>query len=331
MQLVKTVVFERVGDASVLQIIDEPAGEPQADEVSIRVKALGLNRAEIMFREGVYLESPDFPARLGYEAAGTVVALGSGVSDLKIGDKVSTIPAFSMGENGVYSEIATVPRRAVAPYPENLSTREAASIWMQYITAYGALVDIGGLGAGQHVLITAASSSVGVAAIQLANAIGAIPIATTRGPEKVSALQHIGAAYVVVTDAESLTNRLLEITSGKGVGLIFDPIGGPGIETLATCASDGATIVEYGALDPRPTPFPLSAALAKGLSIRGYTLFELTQDRERLEKAVRFIDHMLRKGTLRPVLDKNFAFEDIQEAHRYMESNQQLGKITVTL
>lgn len=331
MEHIKTVKFHKTGDASVLEFVDEPVRQLQPHEISIRVEAIGLNRAEVMYREGAYLETPTLPSRLGYEAAGTVIALGSDISDLKIGDKVSTIPAFSMGEYGVYSEVATVPRAAVARYPESLSPREAASIWMQYITAYGALVDIGDLCKAQYALITAASSSVGVAAIQIANALGAVSIATTRGPEKAAALKSLGAAHVIVTDEEAPADRVADISGGAGANVIFDPIGGPGLETLAQCAAMGATIVEYGALDPRPTPFPLFAALAKGLSVRGYTLFELTQNPARLEKAVDFIDRELRTGALKPVLDKDFAFADIQNAHRYMESNQQLGKITVSL
>lgn len=331
MQTAKTVVFNQAGDASVLDIREEAVREPGLEEVTIRVEAIGLNRAEVMYREGAYLETPTFPSRLGYEAAGSVIAVGSSVTDVRVGDKVSTIPAFSMGEHGVYAEVATVPRAAVAHYPENLTPLEAASIWMQYITAYGALVDIGALAEGQYVLITAASSSVGIAAIQLANAIGAVPIATTRGQEKAAQLAKLGARHVIVTNEEDLEERVFALTEGVGAHVVFDPIGGPGLESLANCARQGAVIVEYGALDSRPTPFPLFTSLAKGLKIHGYTLFEITQNSERLNQAVKFIKSALKEGSLTPVLDKKFAFEDVRAAHEYMESNQQIGKITLTV
>ena len=312
-------------------MVTEAVPQPSADEVRISVQAIGLNRAEVMFREGAYLETPVLPSRLGYEAAGIVDAVGEDVISVKVGDRVSTIPAFSMGTYGVYSDTVIVPARAVAHYPDNLSAQEGASIWMQYITAYGALIDVAGLKEGQTVLLTAASSSVGIAAIQIARSIGARCIATTRGSEKSSLLQTAGANHVIVTDSENLEERIAEITLNEGAHVIFDPIGGPIVDALANAAAQGAMLVEYGALDPRPTPFPLFPALAKGLTIRGYTLFEITQDDQRLARAKAFIYDGLRTGSFRPLLDKNFAFDDVVNAHRYMESNQQVGKITLSV
>src|SRR5579883_3058402 len=115
----KIVRFEKTGSADVLQIFDEPPAQPGDGEVRIRVEAIGLNRAEVLFRQGLYLEKPEFPARIGYEAAGVVEALGSGVKGFKIGDKVSTIPSFQMSKYGVYGESAIVPAQALAHYPEN--------------------------------------------------------------------------------------------------------------------------------------------------------------------------------------------------------------------
>ncbi len=144
------------------------------------MKALGLNRAEAMFRNGLYLEDPILPARLGYEAAGTIDAVGAGVSEFKVGDAVSTVPGFSQNQYGVYGDSAIVPAAVVVKHPTNLSWDEAASIWMQYVTAYGAIIDIGKLKDGETLLIPAASSSVGLAAIQIANLVGATPVALTR-------------------------------------------------------------------------------------------------------------------------------------------------------
>ena len=155
-------------DADVLQLDEVIEREPRSGEVRIRVEAIGLNRAEVMFRRGEYLEDPNFPSRIGYEAAGTVEAVGDDVEHIQVGDRVSTIPSFSMGEYGVYGETAVVPAYAIASYPDNLTAEQGAAIWMQYITAYGALIHYGKLQAEQTVLITAASSSVGLAAIQIA-------------------------------------------------------------------------------------------------------------------------------------------------------------------
>jgi len=327
----KVVRFHKTGDASVLKLEDMPTAEPQAGEVRIRVEAIGLNRAEVMFREGQYLESPVFPARLGYEAAGVVTAIGAEVRGIEPGDRVSTIPAFSMGKYGVYGESAIVPAAAVARYPDNMSAIEGASIWMQYMTAYGALIDIAQLKRGQTVLITAASSSVGVAAMQTAKVIGAQTIATTRTPEKEAFLKGMGADHVIVTDTDDLVGRMLEFTDGKGADLVFDPIGGPLLKQLAQASREGAMIIEYGALSSLETPFPLFLALAKALTFRGYTLFEITQNAQRLSRAKEFIYDGLKAGHLKPVIDKAFSLSKIKQAHEYMESNQQCGKVVVTV
>jgi len=327
----KVVRFHEIGDASVLKIEDLPVAEPGEHELRIKVAAIGLNRAEIMFRNGAYLETPELPSRLGYEAAGIVDAIGNNVTNFKVGDRVSTIPAFSMGQYGVYAEYAVVPVLAVAKCPESLTMQQSASIWMQYLTAYGALVDIGQLKQGQRILITAASSSVGVAAIQIAKSLGAIVIATTRGESKKQFLFDQGADHVIQTDSEELVTRMTEITQNTGAELIFDPVGGPTLVQLAEVTSNGGQIIEYGALDNEPTPYPLFTALTKGLTIRGYTLFEITQDKDRLENAKAYLLPRFKRKELTPVVDKVFTFSQIQQAHEYMESNQQMGKIVVTV
>ncbi|MEY4518390.1 MAG: quinone oxidoreductase [Cyanobacteriota bacterium] len=330
--MVKIVRFHQFGDADVLQLEELPITEPGKGEVRLKVEAIGLNRAEVMFRQGAYLEQPDsFPSTLGYEAAGVIDAVGEGVTEFKIGDRVSTIPGFSMKNYGVYGESAIAPVAMVAKYPDKLSPQEGTAIWMQYITAYGALVEYGQVKSGDFVLISAASSSVGSAAIQITKAAGATAIATTRGANKKQMLLDKGADYVVVTDEEDLPARVMEITQGQGANIIFDPVAGSFIETLANTAAKGATIFEYGALSSEATPFPLFAALQKGLKIQGYTLFEIAGDPVKLEKAKQYIYDGLDSGKLVPIIDRSFPLEQIVDAHRYMESNQQNGKIIVTV
>ena len=327
-----TVVrFHDTGDASVLQLDEVPEREPRSGEVRIRVEAIGLNRAEVMFRQGQYLEDPVFPSRLGYEAAGTIEAIGKDVTGFDQGDRVSTIPSFSMGEYGVYGQTAVVPAYAVAKYPQNLTPVQAAAIWMQYITAYGALIHYGNLQADHTILITAASSSVGLAAIQIAKAEGARVIAVTRGNNKRPFLLDAGADYVVVTDDQDLEESVMAITSDNGVDLIFDPIAGPMLESLAAVAAYGATIIEYGALAGSSTPYPLFTALAKGLLIRGYTLFEIVREQAVLSAAKQYVADGLASGKFLPFIDRTFTLDQIVTAHEYMESNRQIGKIVVTV
>ena len=169
----KIIRFHEMGGADVLKVGNIPLTEPGQGEVRLKVEAIGLNRAEAMFRQGQYLEKPELPSRLGYEASGIVDAVGPGTSGIRIGDRVSVIPSFSMGTYGVYGESALVPGHAVARYPDHLSAVEGAAIWMQYLTAFGALIEFGHLIKDDTVLITAASSSVGLAAIQITKAAGA--------------------------------------------------------------------------------------------------------------------------------------------------------------
>jgi NADPH2:quinone reductase len=330
--MARIVRFHKTGGPEVLQVEEVAPSPPGKGEVRIAVKAIGLNRAESLFRQGMYLEAPILPSRLGYEAAGTIETIGAGVTRFKVGDRVSTLPAFSMGKYGVYGDSVVVPSDAVSSLPGNLSFEEGASIWMAYLTAYGALIEHGGLRKGQHVLITAATSSVGHSAIQIVRAAGGVSIATTRKPEKTRVLLQGGADHVIVTDKQDLAARVIEITEGRGADLVFDAVAGPSMEALAAAAAREATIFVYGLLSMEATPFPLIVAMQKGLNLRGYTLFEIVSVPERMERARKYILDGLKSGALWPVIDRIFhPLESIVEAHRYMESNLQNGKIVVTV
>jgi NADPH:quinone reductase len=329
--MARVVRFHGLGGPEVLQIDRLDVPPPGNGEVQIAVKALGLNRAEAMFRRGQYLEDPKLPARLGYEAAGTVTAIGPGVQGFKVGDAVSTIPSFSLNQYGLYGDLVNAPAHAVAHHPKSLSWEEAAAVWMQYLTAYGALVDIAKLTRGETVLIPAASSSVGLAAIQIANRVGAVPVALTRTTAKRQALLDVGAAHVIATDEQDLVTEVERITGGKGARVVFDPVGGPTFTKLVQATSRLGIVFLYGALSPDPTPLPLFEVLSKWVTIRGYVLMEITSDPARLEQAKAFINSGLAGGSLKPVIARTFPLDEIVEAHRFLESNQQIGKIVVTV
>jgi NADPH:quinone reductase-like Zn-dependent oxidoreductase len=328
----KIVRFHKLGGPEVLKIEEEPSKQPGKGEVRIKVKAIGLNRAEWMFMHGQYLENPKkFPAGLGYEAAGTVDAVGPDVDKSWIGKTVATIPSFSMNQYGMLGEEVIAPAYALGEFPSNLSMEQGAAIWMQYMTAYGALIEIAHVTKGDFVLITAASSSVGLAAIQIAKAQGATAIATTRKRDKKKELLSLGADQVIATEEEDLATRVKEISGGKGARVIFDPVGGPTLEKLAEAASAGGLIIEYGALAAQPTPFPLFSALAKGLTFRGYVLVEITTNPEKVGKAKKYIYERLADGRFSPKIAKTFPFAQIVQAYQYMESNAQVGKVVVTV
>jgi len=329
--MARVVRFHRHGGPEVLRIETVDVAPPGRREVQIRVKALGLNRAEALLRKGTYIETATFPSGLGLEAAGIVEAIGEGVSGFSPGEVVSIVPPVSMVRWPAYGELVTFPAEFVVKHPPELGFVAAAALWMQYLTAFGALVDIAGLERGEAVVITAASSSVGLAAIQIANRIGAIPIAVTRTSIKRQALRDAGAADVIASVEEDIRSRLEDIVGSNGVRVVFDAVGGPIFEPLTAAMSPGGVLIEYGGLSPEPTPFPLVNVLTKSLMLRGYLVHEIIRDPSRLAAAKRFILDGLRDGALRPIIAKTFRFDEIVEAHRFLESNEQFGKIVVTI
>lgn len=329
--MTRVVRFHEIGGPEVLRIEDVDVPLPGAGEVRILVKAIGLNRAEAMLRSGAYLTELKFPERLGYEASGIVEVVGADVKDFTPGDAVSVVPSLNMLSWPTYGERATFPSELVVKHPPTLSWAEAAAVWMQYVTAYGGLIDVSKLTKNDFVVVTAASSSVGIAAIQIARLVGAIPIATTRTSIKKQALLDAGAAHVIVTEEEDLLTRLREITGSNGARVIFDPIGGPQVEELTDAMAQGGILIEYGLLSGEPTPFPLVKALFKSLTLRGFIYSEIVTDSQKLPAAKRFILEGLTSGALKPIIAKTFAFDEIVEAHRYLESNEQIGKIVVTI
>jgi NADPH:quinone reductase-like Zn-dependent oxidoreductase len=328
--MAKIVRFHQVGGPEVLKIEEETPKQPGKGEVRLKVQAVGLNRAESLFIRGQYLEKPKLPAGVGYEAAGVVEAVGPDVDKSWVGKRVATIPAFSMNDYAMLGEEVIAPAAALGEYPPNLSPVEGAAIWMQYLTAYGALIAIANLAKGDFVVIPAASSSVGIAATEIAKVEGAISIATTRKSNKKAELLSLGASHVIATEEEDLVARVKQITGGNGARVIFDPVAGPFLAQLAEIAAMGGTIIEYGVLSMQPTPFPLFTALGKGLTVRGYTLMEITRNPERLSAAKKYVYDRLADGRFHPKVAKVFPFAQTVEAYKYLESNAQVGKVVIS-
>jgi NADPH:quinone reductase-like Zn-dependent oxidoreductase len=326
----KVVQFTEVGGPEVLQIVEKEVAAPGKDEVRITVKAIGLNRAESLFRRGEYFESPVFPATLGYEAAGVVDAIGSEVDGFRAGDAVSVVPNFSLNKYGTYADTIVVSAASLVKQPASLNFETASAVWMAYLTAYDALIGTAKTAEGDFVVIPAASSAVGIASIQTANAIGGVTIALTRTSEKSQQLKDIGAAHVIATEEQDVLAELQKITGGNGVNVVFDPVGGPTFAKLLEAAAPKACIIIYGTLN-EPTVMPHFPIFTKSLTITGALLFTTTYDPERLKIAVNWVVKGLASGSLKPVIAKTFPLDQIVEAHRYLQSNKQFGKIVVTV
>jgi len=325
----KAIRFNQLGGPENLHFEDIPQRHPGPNEVLLKVEAVGLNRAESVYYHGLYMEKPSLPSGLGYEAVGNVIAVGPEVDPALIGKRFGTIPGFSMNQYPVLAEQAVVPVSALAALPDSYSAVEGAAVWMQYCTAYGALVPFGKVAPGDFALITAASSSVGLAAIQIVKAQGATSIATTRTSAKKEQLLSLGADHVIATQEEDLVAQVKSITGGKGARIVFDPVGGDYINTLAQATANSGVIFLYGTLSGKPTPFPM-AAFGRRIAMFGYTFGELrgTPEWETMKK---YIYDRLVDGTFKPEIARTFPFDQTVQAYKYLESNEQIGKIVITL
>jgi NADPH:quinone reductase-like Zn-dependent oxidoreductase len=328
--MVKAVRVHQPGPPEALQIEELEIGAPGEGEALVQIQAIGLNRAEAAFRRGQYGAPPNYPARIGYEAAGVLLATGPGVTGFVPGQRVSILPNFRQGDYGVYAEQAIVPASSLIAIPDWLGIMDAAAVWMANFTAM-AVIEVGKAGLGDFVIVPAASSSVGLAAIQLANWAGAETIAATRTSAKAEALRTQGARHVIATQEVDVPAEVMRITGGKGARLVFDPVGGPYVMTWANCMAERGILFQYGGLSGEPTPYPHWPAAFKGLSVRGWIASEIWGKPERFAPYKDLILRGLEGGQLKPVISRTFTLDEIVEAHRFLESNQQVGKIVVTV
>ncbi|MBB3178775.1 zinc-dependent alcohol dehydrogenase family protein [Variovorax sp. Sphag1AA] len=327
--MARSIQFAAPGGPEVLQFVDAPVKPPAAHEVRIRVKAIGINRAEAMWRVDDYIEPVSFPAGLGYEAAGVVDAVGEDVKGIAVGDQVNVMPSFSMNQYTTYGEVIVMPDYAVIPQPKSLNYEQAASVWMMFVTAYGALIETAKVGPGDFVVIPASSSSVGLAAVQIANYAGATTIALTRTSAKRDQLLELGAGHVIATEEVDLVKEIERITEGKGVRVVFDPVGGPTFQKLVSLLSFQGIAFIYGALSPEATDIPVLNMLSKMTTIQAHNIWGTSGDETRRNTAVDYVLKGLESGKLKPVIDRTFKFDEMKDAHRYLEQNGQFGKIVV--
>ena len=327
----RTIKFARAGGPEVLEFVDETIAQPGPNEVRIRVEAIGINRAESMWRNDKYIEPVKFPAGLGYEASGIVDAVGSAVTDFKRGDPVDLIPSFSMNQYHTYGEVILAPDYAVVRHPKSLTAEQAASAWMMFVTAYGALVEDANVGKGDFVIIPAASSSVGLAAIQIAKYAGATPIAMTRTAAKRDQLIAAGATHVIATEEHDFVKEVLRITDGLGARVVFDPVGGKDFSRLVSVLSFRGTAFIYGALVDGDASIPPLTMIAKLLTVKAHNIWGTSGDATRRKAAVEYVLKGFESGELRPVVDRTFKFDQMREVHEYLEKNGQFGKIVVTV
>lgn len=333
--------FHQYGNPEVLQLDSVPLSQPKEGEVRIKVQAMSLNRADLLWMANTYVETPQLPARLGYEVSGIVEAIGQGVTEFKIGDRVSSLPAFSISDYGNFGQTATLPVRALMTTPNNFSFAQGASFSFAYFTGYFALMELAHLQSYQTVVITAGTSTTGLAAIYMAKKIGAKIIATTRTHQKKDVLFKAGADHVIATEEENLTERILELTNGQGADVIYDCVVGGGIlEKLISAIKVKGHYIVYGILDMNLAEFPWWKAFAVSPQLHLYKVFDFTgnrnlgllPDENAFVRAKSFIAGGLRDGSFPVVIDRQFeGIESLPDAMEFMAANKAKGKIVVTL
>lgn len=321
----KAVLIQNPGDASQMYLGDVPTPEPKAHELLIEVKATAVNRADIGQREGSYPPPKGASPLMGLEAAGVVVQTGVGCRRFKKGDKV-----FGLLEGGGYAEYAALDEGMVMPLPDHFSFEDGAAIPEVFLTAYQALFWIGNLQQGERVLIHAGGSGVGTAAIQMAKQVGAKIAITAGSTEKLKACLELGADMAVNYKEGPFAEKIGE----RSVNVVLDFIGAPYWEqNIRVLAADGRYVLISTLGGTMSDHLDLRPLLMKRLSITGTTLRARSLDyKKRLTQD--FADWALPyfiDGRIKPIVDRVFPFENVQDAHRYMEANRNFGKIVLKM
>jgi len=327
--MARVMLVDMVGGKPALLLGDLDPPQPGPGEVRYRVHAIGLNRADLLYLEGEHYTASRYPSRIGLEACGVVDAVGEGVTTFAVGDRVSALPCADP-DYAVGGEFVITPADYLAPWPEGVPAEQACSFWMQYATAYFPFRVHARLDPGQVVMVTAASSSAGLGGVHLARLLGATVIATTRTSEKKAALFDQGAHHVIATDEEPLAERMMALTGGKGVQIVYDPIAGGFIRRYVDGLGQGARVFVYGMLGGEPTvEYPIVPVLRAAATIMPYSAIPALADPSLRAEAKLFLSMAQAAGRLRPVIDRVFPLEEAIAAYDHMRSGEQFGKIVL--
>ena len=325
----KAAIITRAGGPEVLDIVDVRDPEPLAGEVLVRVRASALNRADLLQRQGRYPAPPGAPANIpGLEIAGEVIAHGPGASRWASGDRV-----FGIIGGGGNAELAAIDERHLARIPDGMPFDAAAAVPEAFITAHDALITQAALRAGESVLVHAAGSGVGLAAIQLAHAFGARCFGTARTADKIERARSFGLTDGAVIDADvtAVVEHAQRWTGGHGVDVTVDLVGGPYLAAGVEAAAPRGRIILVGLLAGRTASLNLGAILSKRLTVRGTVLRSRSADEKAAVTAAfeRDVLPLLERGTLRPVIDRVLPLSRIRDAHAVLERNETFGKVVL--
>jgi len=335
----RQIVTTSTGGIDVLKIQQKPDPTPRDDQLVIRVRAAGLNFADILSRQGLYPDSPKKPVVMGYEVSGVVEAVGKDVDSSLVGKPVAAMTRF-----GGQSELVAVKAMQVFEKPDKLTFEQAAAIPVNYLTAYALLVVMGSLHKGESVLIHNAGGGVGLAAIDIAKHIGAV-IYGTASPGKHKFLAERGLDHAIDYRKQDWLPVLKDMTNGRGVDLVIDPIGGAhwkksyaalratgrlgmfGISTVSANGLSGKLNMLKAAIQtPRFHPFGL---LNKNRGVFGLNLGHMWHEPEKVAVWMLALLRGVEEGWVNPHVDRAFSFDEAGAAHRYLEERKNIGKVVL--
>ncbi len=314
-----------------LKIDDVALSDLAANDVRMTVKASRITGDQLNYINGRRLPGETLRdiSLLGYEPAGVVTAVGDAVDDSWLGKRVMPVGPYDFEKYPSLGDEIIVPAERLVEIPDNVDFATAASTWIPYLTAYP-VYSHSQLQAGDYALIIAGTSAVGQAAIDFVRELGATPIVTTRSREKAEQLRHLKQVeHIIISSEEDLTAAVETITGGQGVKFIFDPIGGNTLPDLLQVASLGAKIYEYGILGGSDCQFSAGLLLGKMLTLKGWTVSELVEDKDARNQAVAHIIQKLAAGDIKPFVAKTYPLNDVQEAYRKLEKNDLIGTIVI--
>jgi putative PIG3 family NAD(P)H quinone oxidoreductase len=323
----RAIVIREPGGPEVLELRDVASPTPSRGEVRVRVRATAVNRADLIQRLGMYPAPPDVPPDIpGLEFAGEVDALGEGVTDLAVGDRV-----FGLVGGGAYAEQVTSHARALAKMPAGMSFTDAAAIPEAFITAYDAMVTQAGLGAGERVLVHAVGSGVGTAAVQIARAMGARSIGTARTADKIERAKALGLDDGVVPKDGRFADAVMKLTGGAGVDVVLELVGGAYVAEDLGCIALKARILLVGMIAGPRVDFDLGTLMRRRAQLRG-TMLRARPLEEKIAAMRAFERHVVplfERGLLRAVVDRVLPLAQAAEAHAAMASNEGFGKMVL--
>jgi len=323
----QAITIPQPGGPEVFEIGQRPTPQPAAGEVLIKVAAAGINRPDIAQRKGIYPPPPGASDIPGLEIAGTITALGEGVGRWHIGDKVCGLVS-----GGGYAEYCTIPEGQCLPKPENLSFAEAASLPETYFTVWSNVFDRAKLLPGETLLVHGGTSGIGVAAIQMAKALGSTVYITAGSDEKCKFCEQLGATKAINYKTENFRDAIKLLTGSKGVNVILDMVGGDYTpDNIKSLGYDGRLVV-ISALKGKDATIDLNLITHKRLTITGSALRvrDVAFKSAIARNLERHIWPLLASGQIKPVIYKTFPFGEVADAHRLMESSEHIGKIVLT-